>query len=116
MNWAWSDRMHLRAISSDSDAEDWLFCTVYLTLCPRMPPVALTWSKYASAPQLSVSPICAYGPDRARSPQATIGDFAPAALAPEAPEAPVDEDELQPASAPATINARVRGMRVCLRI
>src|SRR5271154_2378430 len=80
-----------------------------------MPPVASTWSKYASAPQLSVSPICAYGPDRARSPQATIGDFAPAALAPEAPD-DEDEDELQPARAPATTTGRVRGMRVCLRI
>ena len=28
MNCAWSDRMHLRAISSDSDAEDWLFITM----------------------------------------------------------------------------------------
>src|SRR5580704_19000914 len=38
-----------------------------------MPPWASTYLKYAWAPQLSVSPICAYGPASARSPQATMG-------------------------------------------
>src|SRR5215472_11275861 len=47
-----------------------------------MPPVALTCLKYAAAPQLSVSPICAYGPASARSPQATMGELLLAALPP----------------------------------
>ena len=40
-----------------------------------MPPVALTCLKYASEPQLSVSPICAYGPARASSLQTTMGEL-----------------------------------------
>src|SRR4051794_15131771 len=64
------------AISAAGAGFDWLFPTLYLTWCPRIPPVALTCLKNAVAPQLSVSPICAYTPDSARSPQMTIGDFA----------------------------------------
>src|ERR1700728_4697172 len=58
-----------------------------------MPPVALTCLKYASEPQLSVSPICAYGPARASSLQTTMGEL-PLAEFPPPPE-------LQAASAPA---------------
>src|SRR5215472_14753030 len=58
-----------------------------------MPPVALTCLKYAAAPQLSVSPICAYGPASARSPQATMGELLLAALPP---------PELQAARVPAS--------------
>src|SRR5215469_4834435 len=47
-----------------------------------MPPWASTYLKYAWAPQLSVSPICAYGPASARSPQATIGELLLAELPP----------------------------------
>src|SRR5579863_9953187 len=47
-----------------------------------MPPLALTYLKYAWAPQLSVSPICAYGPASARSPQATMGELLLAAELP----------------------------------
>src|SRR6266700_1496646 len=92
--------MHLRAMSPDWAAFDWLLKTVYFTLWPRIPPVALTCLKNAVAPQLSVSPICAYGPDRARSPQITIGAFA-------------DEPELaeppQPASASTQAAATAAG-------
>src|SRR6202021_768929 len=52
------------------------------TLWPRMPPVALTCLKYASEPQLSVSPICAYGPARASSLQTTMGALLLAASPP----------------------------------
>src|SRR5580692_8145193 len=74
--------MHLRASSSDSAALDWLFSEMYVTLWPRMPPVALMCLKYASEPQLSVSPICAYGPARASSLQTTMGELALAELPP----------------------------------
>src|ERR1700751_1503714 len=47
-----------------------------------MPPFALTYLKDAWAPQLSVSPICAYGPASARSPQATMGELLLAAELP----------------------------------
>src|SRR5215469_9265641 len=47
-----------------------------------MPPWASTYLKYAWAPQLSVSPICAYGPASARSPQATMGELLLAELPP----------------------------------
>src|ERR1700728_2332719 len=47
-----------------------------------MPPVALTCLKYAWAPQLSVSPIWAYGPASARSPQATMVELLLAAVLP----------------------------------
>src|SRR4051794_23399164 len=76
MNLAWSSRMHFFAISAACAGFDWLFTTLYLTWCPRIPPVALRCLKNAVAPQLSVSPICAYTPDSARSPHTTIGDFA----------------------------------------
>src|SRR6516165_11888958 len=56
-----------------------------------MPPWASTYLKYACAPQLSVSPICAYGPASARSPQATMGVLLLAELPP---------PELQAARAP----------------
>src|ERR1700747_2951493 len=62
-----------------------------------MPPVALTCLKYAWAPQLSDSPICAYGPARARSPQATMGVLELAELPPPPPPPP-----LHAASAPAS--------------
>src|SRR6266700_5334819 len=75
-----------------------------------MPPVALTCLKYAVAPQLSVSPIWAYGPARARSPQAVIGDFAADPAAP----APDGELELQAARVPAS-SAAARGKVVRLR-
>src|SRR5580693_696244 len=74
--------MHLRARSSDSDALDWLLSEMQVTLWPRMPPVALTCLKYASEPQLSVSPICAYGPARASSLQTTMGALLLAAFPP----------------------------------
>src|ERR1700691_6083065 len=47
-----------------------------------MPPVALTCLKYACEPQLSVSPIWAYGPARASSLQTTMGELALAELPP----------------------------------
>ena len=75
-----------------------------------MPPVALTWWKYAVAPQLSVSPIWAYGPARARSPQTTMGDFAA-----DAPEPEPDRPELQAVRAAASSRAPVRRNMVRLR-
>src|SRR5271169_2692051 len=45
---------------------------MYLTWWPRMPPWASMYLKYASAPQLSDSPIWAYTPESASSPQATM--------------------------------------------
>ncbi len=53
--------------------------------------MALRWWKCAVAPQLSVSPIWAYGPARARSPQTTMGDFA--AAPPEPPEPEPEEPQ-----------------------
>src|SRR5579871_1886524 len=64
--------MHFFASSSACAALDWLFCSMYLTWWPRMPPCASMYLKYALAPQLSDSPICAYTPESASSPQATM--------------------------------------------
>src|SRR5580658_1873084 len=64
--------MHFFASSSDCAAFDWLFSWMYWTWWPRMPPWASMYLKYASAPQLSDSPICAYTPESASSPQATM--------------------------------------------
>src|SRR5215472_5922949 len=64
--------MHFFASSSACAALDSLFCWMYLTWWPRMPPWALMYLKYASAPQLSDSPIWAYTPESASSPQATM--------------------------------------------
>ena len=70
--------------------------------------MASTCLKNAVAPQLSVCPICAYGPESARSPQATIGAF---------PEALVPEDELpQPAMAMAAAAATASAARTRLLI
>src|SRR5580693_8029164 len=52
-----------------------------------MPPVALMCLKYASEPQLSVSPICAYGPARASSLQTTMGELLLAEFPPPEPQA-----------------------------
>jgi hypothetical protein len=72
-----------------------------------MPPVALMCLKYACAPQLSVSPICAYGPASARSPQATMGELLLAELPP---------PELQAASAPSMRAAAAAANGIRLRI
>src|SRR5580698_2092063 len=85
--------MHFFALSSDCAAFDWLFRLMYLTWWPRMPPWASMYLKYASAPQLSDSPIWAYTPESASSPQATMVELA---LAPPPPPPP-----LHAASAPA---------------
>src|SRR5487761_57099 len=50
-----------------------------------MPPVALTCLKYASEPQLSLSPICAYTPESASSLQTTMVELALAELPPPPP-------------------------------
>src|SRR5690242_14630608 len=79
-----------------------------------MPPVALTCLKYASAPQLSLSPICAYTPERASSLQTTMGVLELAELPPPPPPPP-----LQAASAPARKAAPVAAAILnvtCLRI
>src|SRR5580692_296112 len=96
--------MHLRASSSDSAALDWLFSEMYVTLWPRMPPVALTCLKYACEPQLSVSPICAYGPARASSLQTTMGELALAELPPPEPQAASPPAARMTAAAAAALN------------
>src|SRR5215469_16337062 len=89
--------MHFFALSSDCAAFDWLFCWMYVTWWPRMPPWASMYLKYASAPQLSDSPIWAYTPDRASSPQAMMVELALAVPPPPPPPPP----PLHAASAPA---------------
>src|SRR5579863_9869244 len=86
--------MHFFASSSDCAAFDWLFSVMYLTWWPMMPPWASAYLKYACAPQLSDSPIWAYTPARARSPQAVMVELALAELPPPPPP-------LHAASAPA---------------
>src|ERR1700740_1319715 len=64
-----------------------------------MPPVALTCLKNAVEPQLSLSPICAYTPERASSLQTTMGVLELAEGPP--PPPPPPPPPLHAASAPA---------------
>src|ERR1700721_925971 len=81
-----------------------------------MPPVALTCLKYASEPQLSVSPICAYGPARASSLQTTMGELLlaefPPPLVPQAARPPAAR---MMAAAPAAL-AGLNGVRLRIMV